>query len=134
MAEEYQPLTTWCQTHYPSTSAQKFGRGINKLDNIKFLSSDATVSISTPLPPIESNKTTIHTYIPSYTYFCSIPNRPVSLGHHSQKRLRLELPEDLGKCICEDCSLLEELGWETFVRSKRGTSNFDSLNFNHPEK
>ena len=41
---------------------------------------------------------------------------------------------DVGKCIHDDCSLLEELGWEKFVRSKRGSSDFGSFDFNHPVK
>ena len=71
--------------------------------------------------------------MPASKDFQPTPNRPIALGQQYQKRLSPELPADLGKCIHDDFSLLEELGW-FFFRSKRGSSDFGSLNFNHPEK
>ena len=72
--------------------------------------------------------------MPVSTDFRPTPNIPVALGHQYQKILRPELPVDLGNCTHNGFSLLEELGWGNFVRLKRGSRKFGSLNFNHPAK
>ena len=43
-----------------------------------------------------------------------------------------ELPADLGKCIRRDVDLLQKLGWERFVQSRRQRGDFASLKFQHP--
>ena len=72
--------------------------------------------------------------MPSFTDFRPTPNIPIALGHQSQKRLRPELPADLGKCIRYNFIYLEELGCKKLICSTRGSSNFGYLNFNHPTK
>lgn len=44
------------------------------------------------------------------------------------------LPEDLGKCIRDDCKLLDELGWQAFVASKRDKGDIGPLAFPHPAR
>ena len=44
------------------------------------------------------------------------------------------LPADLGKCVKRDSEEIRELGWEEFVRRRRGRGDLGDLNFDHPAK
>ena len=71
------------------------------------------------MPPLESNKSTIQTSMSASTDFLPTPNILVALGHQSQKRSKPDFPAYLGKCIHDDVSLLEELGWKMFSFKER---------------
>ena len=43
-----------------------------------------------------------------------------------------KLPTDLGKLITEDAQLLQESGWDQFVKTKRGRGDLGPLDFKHP--
>ena len=45
-----------------------------------------------------------------------------------------KLPADLGKCVERDVSVLREMGWEGFVKSKRGRGDIGRMEFDHPAK
>lgn len=45
-----------------------------------------------------------------------------------------QLPADLGKCVERDVSVLREMGWEGFVKSKRGRGDIGGMKFDHPAK
>ena len=45
------------------------------------------------------------------------------------------IPDDLGKLINADNALFKKVGWEQFIRLRRGRSNFPPLgNLRHPAK
>jgi Reverse transcriptase (RNA-dependent DNA polymerase). len=44
------------------------------------------------------------------------------------------LPQNLGKCIARDLSLLQKLGWKKFVQARRHRKDLATLPFDHPVK
>ena len=63
----------------------------------------------------------------------STPNLPNSAP--PAKRLRVPAPglsQDLGKCIARDVELVQKLGWNNFVRQRRGRGDLSVSNVPHP--
>ena len=65
------------------------------------------------------------------------PSEPVSEPVRKRTALQTaqKLPTDLGEYIVRDVKLLKQLGWRRFVRQRRPTSDFSSLdNVHHPAR
>ena len=60
---------------------------------------------------------------------------PPPSNPRTSKRLRIPaptLPQELGKLIDRDVTLLRDMGWKDFVRQRRQRGDFASLSFKHP--
>jgi hypothetical protein len=44
------------------------------------------------------------------------------------------LPQNLGKCVARDMTLLKKMGWKGFVAATRSRKDFAQLAFKHPAK
>ena len=94
----------------------------------------ASTSIYTALspPPLLHQPSTRknHTFNPSVT-FESSKRKSLAASLPNAKRASIEssqeLPEELGEYIDRDVKLLQQLGWNTLVSSRRGEGDFTSL-------
>ena len=117
------------------------GRFRNKLNSILYLNNTNSSLSNIPKPPppsttiqptvahsVSSPPPTMSSLTPS-----SVPSkRSVPSSYPPTKKIRSDLPPELGKCIRDDSKLLDELGWEGFVAYKRGKGDIGELNFKHP--
>ena len=144
--DEYAPLVTWCAANFPTS--WNFGKGshnvhsfppINLINNslLAHCNNDSllptlnnetsplpTPSISKPLPA-------------STTTYDSTTQQHNNTSQPPTKKLRLptpDLPADLGKYIARDASLIQQLGWASFVNQRRPWSDFSSLHIHHPAR
>ena len=63
------------------------------------------------------------------------PSLPPIEAPSRQQLMSTSIPDDLGKLIEDDHKLFLQLGWEQFIRLKRGRGNFTSLQkLRHPAK
>ena len=67
--------------------------------------------------------------------FSSPPSSTPLLTPPKLKRRRLGAPPlaaDLGEYITHDAALIKEMGWDAFVRARRGRNDIGPLHFHHP--
>ena len=145
-AAELEPLCTWCSEHYPEdASGAKWRAG---WVNNRTLTSSSPKLIITSDHSIISRKppqlaapfiNPTPEPAPSKAPVTQVRKRKSTVPNASSKRLNTStvdrLPEELGKLVSRDVSLLRKLGWKAFVKHRRRRGDFAALDqVQHPAK
>ena len=112
-----------------------------------YISTNATANPLTPPTPFNNVQSLSSTYPPSSSYTPhtnkrSSPQQVQSSPRPNKRRAADEVlgnqsvSEELGELIAKDCLLLSRVGWQKFVRHRRGRGDFASLDniTSHPAR